>query len=201
MAADPSIAAIAFIASFASIAASSSVACVVLLAVDGVASFAVAVDLAVDLATGFVADFAVALDVTVLDVTAGLGEGWGDGTSSSAPSSTHLSVGQNPEAQLALHHCVKPGSPVMLVHDWGSAVAGAGEGCSGMGTLARPRGAAAPLNEHPIAVASMPSAALCKGTAHTHAKTCLIRPNRGRQQANLIPSKGIALQIRLYRYR
>jgi len=153
VAVDPSIAAIASIAVVASIAA--SVSCEVLLVLDGAAPFAVAVDLAVGFVADFVADFFVALDVT-----AGWGDGWGDGTSSlEAPSSTHLSAGQKPEAQLALHHCVSPESPVMLVHDWGSAVVGAGEGCSGMGTFARPRGAAAP--QHPIAVASMPR---CKGT-------------------------------------
>jgi len=104
-----------------------------LLVVDGAASFAVAVDLAGGLADGFAADFVVALDVAV-----GWGDGWGDGTSSSseAPSSTHLSTGQKPEAQLALHHCASPESPLMLVHDWGCAVAGAGEGCSGMATFA-----------------------------------------------------------------
>ena len=124
MAVDPSVAAIASIAAVASIAASASVSCVVL---DGAAPFAGAVDLAV----GFLADF-----VAALNLTAGWGDGSGDGTSrSEAPSSTHLSGGQKPEAQLALHHCVSPESPVTLVHDWGSAVVGAGEGCSGMGTL------------------------------------------------------------------
>ena len=127
MAVDPSVAAIASIAAVASIAASASVSCVVL---DGAAPFAGAVDLAVDLAVGFLADFVVALNLT-----AGWGDGSGDGSRSEAPSSTHLSGGQKPEAQLALHHCVSPESPVTLVHDWGSAVVGAGEGCSGMGTL------------------------------------------------------------------
>ena len=110
-----------------------SVSCVILLVVDGAASFAVAVDLAGDLTAGFTADFVVALDVAV-----GLGDGAGDGTSSSseAPSSTHLSTGQKPEAQLALHHCASPESPLMLVHVWGCAEVGAGEGCSGMATLA-----------------------------------------------------------------
>ena len=110
---------------------------------------------ALDLLAAFAATAAVVVEVTlpesgVVEVATPTGDsgivamdvtGWGDGSNDwevtvSGPSapSTHLSGGQKPLAQLALHHFVSAGSPVMLVHVGDSAVvAAAGEGCSVVG--------------------------------------------------------------------